>query len=462
MRDLATGDQGRGREVSFPPDLNSGALAPVADEVELGQLTVSGSLPAGLDGVLIRNGPNPLSGRFAGSGVLDWWPEAAMLHAVDLTGGVATGYRNRWARTTTWAAVNDPDGAEERLETNPNVNLVAHAGELLALAEGGPPLRISQGLDSLGPTMTHPVLATGSTAHPKVDPVTGELVSFVSGWAPPLLRYMVSGADGATVVDTTIDLPHSVMLHDLAITSTRSVLFDLNVGYDLSMLDDGHRIPIRWHDDRQARIGLVPRHGGVVTWFEIDSCFVQHVINAFDDDSACSSRVVVDAVRYPWYFRLGDDGFAPDPLGEAWRWTVDLDRGTVEEGPLPVEEVSLANIELPRIDESRTGRPNRHLWAVEQPSSVEMRGIRHHDLTTGATDRWVPPPGDQNNEPVFAPRPGAVEEGDGWILACVYRAATETTDVVVLDATEVAAGPVATIHLPRRIPAGFHGIWLPR
>jgi len=459
-------------EPSFPVDLNAGALTPVADEVDEAELGISGAIPAGLDGVLIRNGPNPLSGRFDGDGVLDWWPEAAMFHAVTLRDGAAVGYRNRWARTRQWAMANpdvDPEagpgpgaevgaGSDGRVDTNPNVNLVAHAGELLALAEGGPPLRIDRELRSLGPTLTHPVLAAGSTAHPKVDPVTGELVSFVSNWAPPFLRYLVTGADGTTTLDTTIDLPHSPMIHDLAITETASVLFDGNVGYDLSMLAAGHRIPIRWHDDRPARIGVIPRHGGDAIWVEIEPCFVQHVVNAWDDGQA---RIVVDAVRYPRYFVVeeGTTGFAPDPLGVLWRWRIDLDQGSVTEGPIGAD-TPFDEIELPRIDESMTGRANRHLWAVEQPSTVEMRGLRHHDLAGGEVQRWVPPPGDQNSEPVFAPRPGATTEGDGWILACVHRAVSDTTDVVVLDALDLAAGPLATVHLPRRIPAGFHGIWL--
>lgn len=451
---------GPGRVPGPPPalDLNTGALAGVSDEADLLDLPISGTLPTELDGMLIRNGPNPLNGRFEGDGVLNWWPEAAMLHAVTLGGGRAVGYRNRWARTRRWAEANGPTEAGEGLDTNPNVNLVAHAGELLALAEGGPPLRIDRDLRSLGPTTAHAVLAAGSSAHPKIDPATGELVSFVAGWAPPFLRYLVAGPDGTTIVDTTIDLPHPTMLHDLAITETRSVFIDGNVGYDLSMLAAGHRVPIRWHDDRPARIGVVPRHGGGAVWVEIEPCFVQHVVNAWDEGS---SRVVIDAVRYPSYFRMepGTTGFTPDPLGVLWRWTIDVERCVVSEGPLTAE-TEVDEIELPRIDETRTGRANRHLWAVEQPTTVEMRGLRHHDHTTGTVTRWVPPPGDQNSEPVFAPRPGATEEGDGWILAGVYRAASDTTDVVILDALDISAGPIGTVHLPRRIPAGFHGIWL--
>ncbi len=465
-------------------DLNAGVLAPVADEVDVVDLPVDGTLPPELDGVLIRNGPNPLDGRFDGAGVLDWWPEAAMVHAIDLRGGRATGYRNRWVRTRRWAEANEPATADALVDTNPNVNVVAHAGEVLALAEGGPPLRITPELTTLGPAGAHPALAAGSTAHPKVDPGTGELMSFVSTWAEPFLRYSVSGPGGDTLIETSIDLPHSVMLHDLAITADHSIVFDQNVGYDLSMLAAGHRIPIRWHHDRPARLGVLPRHGGPVRWFEIEPCFVQHTVNATAVGEAGRARITVDAVRYPWYFRVGDDGFDPDPLGVLWRWTIDLDTDTVTEGPIPVDH-PVVNVELPRIDEARTGRPYRHLWCVEQPTEVEMRGIRHHDLGAETMARWVPPPGDQTSEPVFAPRPdrwagtgsaapGEGEgdrgddrrdddrEGDGWVLATVYRAASDTTDLVVLDALDLAAGPVATVHLPRRIPAGFHGAWLPR
>ncbi|WP_144114057.1 carotenoid oxygenase family protein, partial [Paraburkholderia sp. BCC1886] len=119
-------------------------------------------------------------------------------------------------------------------------------------------------------------------------------------------------------------------------------------------------------------------------------------------------------------------------------------------------------LELPRIDKRRTGRAYRYCYAVEQPSLDEMRGIVRLDVLTGEVMRHAVPPGDQNSEPVFVPLAGSSEDDDGWVLACVYRAATDTSDVVVLDARRLDAEPVATVHLPVRIPAGFHGAWLPR
>ena len=124
-------------------DLNAGALAPVADEVDLVDPTVVGSIPRDLNGVLVRNGPNPLRGRFAGNDVLSWWPEAAMLHGISFRDGRVIAYRNRWVRTQRWARVHDPAIAASLLDTNPNVNVLQHAGEILALAEGGAPLAVT-------------------------------------------------------------------------------------------------------------------------------------------------------------------------------------------------------------------------------------------------------------------------------------------------------------------------------
>ncbi|PQV50074.1 carotenoid cleavage dioxygenase [Paraburkholderia sp. BL21I4N1] len=360
-------------------DLNAGAMAPVVDEVDLIDLPVTGTLPPELNGVLVRNGPNPLSGRFAGNDVLSWWPEAAMLHAVSFQQGRAVRYCNRWARTKRWAQAQDFAATSSVLDTNPNVNVLVHAGEILALAEGGAPLAITAELKTLGAARNHAGLMQGVTAHPKIDPLTGELMTFRAGWDKPWLRYGVTDAHGNTTVDMEIELPSRSpsMMHDMAITATRSILFDLNVAYDFSMLSRGYRMPLRWHDDRQARIGVMPRHGGAMRWFEVKPCLIQHVVNAYDVNA---TTVVLDVVRYPEYLGVspGGAGFLDNPLGVLWRYVIDLDRGTVDETPLDD-----TGIELPRINETRTGQPYRFLYAVEQPTNTEMRGVVRYDLERG-------------------------------------------------------------------------------
>lgn len=437
-------------------NLNAGALAPVVDEVHLIDLPTVGSIPPDLNGVLLRNGPNPLQGRFEGHDVLSWWSEAAMLHAISFEEGRVVSYRNRWARTRRWAQVHDPDSTPRRVDTNPSVSVLHHAGEVLALSEGGIPLVITAELDTLGAARRHRGLAGGVNAHPKIDRQTGELMTFRASPQKPWLCYGVTDSNGIQQLDIELELPSASMMHDMAITATHSILLDLNVAYDFSLLSRGHRLPLRWHADRNARLGIIPRHGGKVRWFEVAPCFIQHVVNAYDADA---STIVLDAVRYPHYLRLTNDGtrFDANPLGVLWRYVFDLAKETVSE-----QQIDDAGIELPRINEDKTGCPYRYLYAAEQPSNTEIRGVVRYDLRQRSMQRYKVPAGDQNSEPVFVARHGAVGEDDGWLLVCVYRHATDTTDVVILDGRDLESDPVATVRLPRRIPAGFHGAWLPR
>lgn len=431
--------------------LNDGVLAPVEEERELVDLKVTGNLPQDLRGMLLRNGPNPFSGRFQGDDVLSWWPEAAMLHGLRFEDGRACSYRNRWLRTKAWAE-HFGEAGDDWLDTNPNVNVVCHAGQTLALAEGGVPMRIDASLASLGPSAKHAALARGVTAHPKIDPVTGEMIYFHADWAPPFLTYGVLDADGEVRVQQEIELDAPVMMHDFAVTASHAVFLDLNVGYDLSMFEAGYRIPIRWIEERASRLGVIARGGGPVRWFDIAPCFIQHVINAYDD----GERVVVDAVRYPYYFRASDGAFASNPLGVAWRYVIDLARGTVSE-----RQLDDRHVELPRIDERRSCHRHRYFYAVAQPSDTEMRGIVKHDLDGASVQEHAVRPGDQNSEPVFVACPGGVDEDDGWLLVCVYDHVTDSTRVRVLDARDMSAPVVAEVDLGVRVPGGFHGAWVP-
>ncbi|NYH14755.1 hypothetical protein GGD41_001983 [Paraburkholderia bryophila] len=162
--------------------MNAGATAPVVDEVDLIDLPVAGTLPPELNGVLMRNGPNPLSGRFAGNDVLSWWPEAAMLHAISFQQGRALRYCNRWARTKRWAQARDFADVSPVLDTNPNVNVLVHGGEILALAEGGAPLAITAGLATLGaaplssgPDARHDRASQSRSANRRTDDVSRRL-----------------------------------------------------------------------------------------------------------------------------------------------------------------------------------------------------------------------------------------------------------------------------------------------
>lgn len=435
-------------------DLNQGALAPVTDECICNNLSVEGEIPRDLNGMLVRNGPNPFSGKFSGQGVLSWWPEAAMLHAIKFADGNVLEYRNKWVRTRKWADFFDARQTPLLLDTNPNVNVISHGDTLLALAEGGPPVVVDAALETSGQWTAQTEFTRGMTAHPKIDPVTKELITFHAHWSEPFLRYGVIDAKGVEIVNMEIDIPAPAMMHDMAVTETYSILLDLGVGYDFSLLKKGYRIPVCWQDARVSRLGIVPRHGGEVSWLEITPCFIQHVVNAYDAEAEV---IVLDAVRYPWYFKIDPQTreFTPDPLGELWRYTINLQQRTVHE-----EQLIESNIELPRINELHTGRYNRYSYAVEQPTATEMRGIIRYDALTTTMQRHSIDAGDNNSEPIFVPDCNGTAEDDGWLLVSVYRQATDSNEIRILDARNISGKALATISLGRRIPAGFHGAWI--
>jgi len=155
---------------------------------------------------------------------------------------------------------------------------------------------------------------------------------------------------------------------------------------------------------------------------------IQHVVNAYESKD---DTIEFEAIRYDSFLRFdcGIDAFLPNPLGVLWHYTLDLSRGSVREGPLDDQA-----IELPRIDERRTGHPHSYLYTVQQPSENEMRGIAKYDRLRDTHEVHTIVPGDQNSEPIFVPRNDDSEEDDGWILVCVYRKASDTTDVLLLDA----------------------------
>lgn len=115
---------------------------------------------------------------------------------------------------------------------------------------------------------------------------------------------------------------------------------------------------------------------------------------------------------------------------------------------------------MPRVDERHAGRPYRHGWYlanIGRQDSLVFNAIAHIDLKTGRRAERVLDPDDTADDPLFVPRSASAPEGDGYIIALVYRATTNTSELLVLNAQDIAGEPAAVLKLPRRVPAGFHG-----
>ena len=441
-----------------PNTFLSGNFAPVDDELDVADLPVRGAIPAELNGRLLRIGPNPVSPPDPAT--YHWFTGNGMVHGVRIRDGRADWYRNRFVRDDNVTEVKGwPHTGGPRHGMGPgvaNTNVIGHAGRTFAIVEaGGLPVELTYDLDTVQMTDFDGTLPGSFTAHPKRDPITGELHAVVYYWEWDYVQYVVVGTDGRVRRTVDIPVPGKPMLHDCAITESQVVVLDLPVTFNLEAAMSGKALPYLWDADYGARVGLLPRDAtsGVETrWCEVDLCFVYHPLNAYD---LPDGRVVCDVVRHPKMFATNQNG-PYEGLPSLVRWTIDPASGRVHE-----ETLDERGQEFPRHDERLIGRKHRYGYCAAFGDGIEHGPALKHDLERGTTEEHQYGKGRVTLEPVFVPRHDSAAEDDGWVMSYVYDATTNTSDVVILDAQDFTGDPVAEISLPQRVPFGFHGNWVP-
>lgn len=449
-----------------------GNFAPIGTEHDVADLPVLGEIPRGLEGTLFRNGPNP---QFPAPDPArhHWFLGDGMVHAFTLRAGRAA-WRNRWVRTDKFLAeqaagralASGFGGAGERdvLDTGvANTALAWHAGRLLALEEAHLPFALDPATLATRGTEDFGALAGPFTAHPKADPATGELVFFgysVAGPLSPMMRWGTLSPAGRVTRLEHFAVPFCAMVHDVAVTA-RHVLFPLMpLTGSLERAKRGGPA-FAWEPELGGRIGLLRRDAGIASlrWFEAEAGFAFHVLNAWED---AAGRVLADVMEFaapPLFPRAdGRPGRPEEMRARLTRWTLDPAAATQAFRREVLDDLPG---EFPRIDERRTGLANHHGVYIGESRGESLDTLVWCDLAAGGRARFVVPPGDALSEAVFIPRDAAAPEGDGWLLTLAWRGADRRSDLLVLDTQDVAAGPVATIRLPDRVPHGFHGTWVP-
>jgi carotenoid cleavage dioxygenase len=479
-------------------------LAPVSAEVTATDLPVTGHLPEHLDGRYLRNGPNPVAE--VDPSTYHWFSGDAMVHGVALRDGKACWYRNRWVRTAhVSAALGEPEpaGLNPRagmLSVGPNTNVLTHAGQTLALVEGGGAnYRLTEDLDTVGPCDFDGTLAGGFTAHPHRDPATGELhavsYSFTRGRT---VQYSVIDTQGRARRTVDIEVSGSPMMHDFSLTDKYVVIYDLPVTFDpvqvlptnvprwlglparlvmqsligrvripgpmTTMINRNrepmNRMPYRWDDSYPARIGVMPREGGNddVRWFDIEPCYVYHPLNAYSESRDGAEVLVLDVVRYSRMFDRDLRG-PGDSRPSLDRWTINLSTGAVT-----TECRDDRSQEFPRINETLLGGKHRFGYTLgfdggylNQGASDMTTSLYKHDYATGSGTVATLDPELLLGEMSFVPNPTTAAEDDGVLMGYGYHRGHDEGQLLVLDAQTL--DPMATVHLPQRVPMGFHGNW---
>ncbi|MGQ0842767.1 MAG: carotenoid oxygenase family protein [Sporichthyaceae bacterium] len=461
-----------------------GGFAPIHREYTETDLPTTGAIPDWLDGRYVRNGPNPI--EEIDPATHHWFLGDGMVHGVRLRDGRAEWYRNRW--------VGKPKGRSgyPLTDLGANTNVIGHAGRTVAIVESAVAcMELNEELDTVGCFDFDGTLPGGYTAHPKRCPETGELhaVSYFFGWGKSI-RYSVIDAKGRALRCIDIPVTGSPMMHDMSLTERHVVFYDLPVTFQpraaaavtmprllqaparlalsavigrvrvpnpiaarlSSSVGSGNDYPYRWDPDYPARVGVLRRGGSAeeVRWFEVNPCYVFHPVNAYDD----GDTIVLEVVRYEKLFadvRHGD--FETDPV--RYRWTVDLAADKVVE-----EQLDDVPQEFPRVDERLVGRKHRYAYAAGLADGAETSDVvLKHDLENGTTARRGFGAGKLVAEFVFEPSSPDAAEDDGVLIGYVTDLPADRTDLVLLDAQSLDT--VATVALPTRVPAGFHGNWIP-
>jgi carotenoid cleavage dioxygenase len=444
-----------------PNPFLTGIHAPMTAETLIEDLPVIGAIPAALDGRYLRIGPNP-------AGPVDpvthhWFVGDGMVHGLRLEGGKARWYRNAWIRSTRASAALGEEpapGPRRPLGDTVNTNVLGFAGHVYALVEAGStPVVLGETLDSLAYSDFGGTLKGSFSAHPHLDPATGELHAICyEGMDPTTVRHVVVGPDGCVTREEPIPVADGPSIHDCAITRRYVLVLDLPVTFSMEAAMAGKSFPYRWNPAHPARVGLLPRTGGQdeIIWCEVEPCYVFHVANAFDQ---ADGTVILDVVAHATMF--ADSALGPDSKASAFeRWTIDPEARRVTRAVIDPEPQ-----EFPRPDERLFGRPYRFAYCMALPVREEFVGatrLYKHDLETGTRQVHDFGPKRYPGEFVFVPAHAEAAEDEGWLIGLVIDMNDETTELVILDARDFEGTPQARVKIPHRIPPGFHGNWVAR
>jgi all-trans-8'-apo-beta-carotenal 15,15'-oxygenase len=452
-------------------------------------LRVEGTLPPELVGTYVRNGPGivELFGRRYGH----WFDGDGLLSAVRFADGGARGAvrlleteglleERRRGAPYFGAFGSTPPGRWNPIRAlrvmrgtskNPaNTNVLYWADRLLALCEIGRPFEVDpDDLTSWGETDLGGVIPRSFSAHPHRVAETGYVYNLGTQIGRPnAIDLFALRPDGTAGRLTTLPLDFPTLIHDFAATDRHLVVFVAPLRLKLLPMLLGRKSfaeCLTWEPDRGTEVIVVPLDApSSPVRFRAEPFWAWHVGNAFERDG----RIVIDLVRYrdypssgEWLAGMLSAGPGMDADGLLTRTVVDPRARTVRH-----ETLRDRTGEFPRVAPGRDGRAVRQLyWAEHATPEVGRHGppdtVVRVDAETGATDRYRFAAGHWPSEAVFAPRPGASGEDEGWLLTQVYDATSDTSYFAILDAARVSDGPVATAHLDHHVPLSFHGQWRP-
>lgn len=453
----------------------NGNFSPIAEERDAEDMEVKGTIPKDLAGNFLRVGPNPV--HIFSEDAYHTFDGDGMIHAIEFEDGSAR-YRNRFVQTDgykleqekgEWVykgmnSMMDPTPSRVPAGAPSNKNLANtafafHNNTLYALHEPSQPTVISlPGLETEGAVDFDGKLKHPFTAHPKVDQKTGEMMTFGYAFQTPFVSYSVINKDGDLIHTTPITIEKPVFMHDFAVSENHTLFLDFPITLDIERAMSGGPA-LGYEEEHGARIGVMPRFGTDedVRWFEVKAGVVVHTANAWEE----GDEVVLQASRSKTADIVGVGTIPADKLadthGVLYQWRINLKTGAITEGPL-----SELHCDFTRINDEYACHKTRYAYGAlfnpQRPFTFD--GVMKYDNESASETTYYYGNQRHGGEAVFAPRVGATDEDDGYLITFVHDEGADQSECVIIDAKDVAAGPVATIVMPFRVPYGFHSGWV--
>ncbi len=461
-----------------------GYYEPLTAECTAPDLVIEGEIPTDLNGTFYRNGPNP---QVPPKNDYHFFTGDGMVHAFTFNNGKVS-HKNRWARTerfrieqrtgeSLFSGMNPLDTPPEYLdfvltdkEGVANTSVLYHGNRLLLLEEGHLPFEMDPDtLDSHGAWSFYGKLNTTMSAHPKVDPVTGELLFHAymatGPFSDDMGLYRVN-KDGHMTSAHVFKAPYSAMVHDFVVTENFILFPVMPITGDMGRAMEG-KPPFAWEPQMGTRVGVMPRNGtpADIQWIDGDACYVFHFMNGRDKDGV----ITMEACHFdsPPLFPMADGTPTPPNIHPYLaRWTIDLN---AQNPRVKMEQLAEHGAEFPVIDPRYAMRDYTHGWYISSDRKIPARipdsdvvynAIVHFNVKTLKSDTYAFEAG-YVSEPMFVPRNASAAEGEGYVLTCVYDIPSNTSALCVFDAQNISAGPLGKAWVSHRVPVCFHGTWRP-
>lgn len=440
---------------------------------------VVGTIPANLNGTFYRVGPDPQYPKSAQNEndiLFDGEGHVSMFHIKD--GHVD--YRSRYIRTQRWKAQNEARRSLFGMYRNPqtdepsvsglsrgtaNTQVFFHHGKLLAFKEDSPPVELdTHTLETINDYYTFNGALKGKTytAHPKIDPITGDLIGFgyeAKGMASKDIEILSIDKHGSKNWHTWIEAPYACMLHDFAVTETHIAFLTIPLVPDIEQMNAGG-LHFSWDSTLPSYLGVLARgsEGKTIRWFKGSGVMCTHTMGAWSEGSKLYWDMDgAEGNQFPFFPNKHEPWDPIKAMGQIRRFSVDLDAAKDESFTMEVIHPEVSGV-LARQDDRYHTLPYRYGFLMNVgPDGNKWSMIDHQ---TGDISVYDPGEGSTVSEMCFVPRSKDAPEGDGYLIGVVTRLTENNrSDVVLVDTKNFQAGPVATIKLPYKIVGQVHGFW---